>query len=419
MLAFGEIKPQLLILLIYPVGIICSRTLGIYANNNPYYYLFLFFISHFIALIPLLIIKIRNKKESVNNVEIQTSLNDTPNEQKNSINIFNEIKEKEENENKIRNKQKIIKSLIIGIFYFSTYAFFYYSNYIITTKFYGNISMITEVIYFSIFNWLILKKKSFAHHYFSMILISIGIIGLFILIVITSIKDDGLTWEWWKDFFLPTILNLVVYCPFCFFLVLTKYYMEKYFLSAYELIVILGIFCLTLLLIFEPITFFIPCKIEIMCYEGHFAGIISGFKKIIGYKDVLYSLGIIIGLFMTSLGLWLTVEYVSPAHFLTTDSIITFGLNILLDIYLKDGNLLLNNPLFYILSFITILGCLIYNEIIKITICKLDFNTRASIIYRQTIELKNDDNNSESSYNQKKDDDIDENVINDNIEEDN
>ena len=124
MIEFGKVKPQLLILLIYPVGILFARIITIYFESNPLYYLFLFFISHFIALIPLLIIKIRNKKESVNNVEIQTSLNDTPNEQKNSINIFNEIKEKEENENKIRNKQKIIKSLIIGIFYFSTYVFF-------------------------------------------------------------------------------------------------------------------------------------------------------------------------------------------------------------------------------------------------------------------------------------------------------
>jgi len=136
-------------------------------------------------------------------------------------------------------------------------------------------------------------------------------------------------------------------------------------------------------------------------------------------NGILASLGIFISLFLTSLGLWLTVDYLSPAHFLTTDSIITFGLNILLDIYSEGENLLMNNPLFYVLSFITILGCLIYNEIIKITICKLDFNTRASIIYRQSIELKNDDNNSESSYNQKKDDDLDLNVINDNIEEEN
>ena len=86
-----------------------------------------------------------------------------------------------------------------------------------------------------------------------------------------------------------------------------------------------------------------------MCYEGHFAGTISGFKLLASSKAIIvYSIGTIF-LFMTCFGLWLTVKYLSPSHFLTSDSIITFGLNILLDCY-NPYFILMNNPLFYIFS---------------------------------------------------------------------
>ena len=61
MIEFGQVKPQLLMLLIYPVGIILARLITMYYIANPLFYLFLFFISHFLALIPLMIYKIREK----------------------------------------------------------------------------------------------------------------------------------------------------------------------------------------------------------------------------------------------------------------------------------------------------------------------------------------------------------------------
>ena len=93
----------------------------------------------------------------------------------------------------------------------------------------------------------------------------------------------------------PTILNFIVYFFFCFYLIKSKSYIDKYFISPYEIIIFLGIFCLILLLIFEPITFFIQCDNPVMCYEGHFAGIISGFckDKIKEYSDAWIVLKVI------------------------------------------------------------------------------------------------------------------------------
>ena len=390
MIEFGQANPHLLILLIYPIGIILARLITIYYQSNPLYYLFLFFISHFLALIPLLIYKIR-KNISKNRKKIQEELSNMDNsnnniERKSSEEIVNQLQELKQKIESGKKRDKILLYFLIAFLYFSTYIFFYYFNYITTTNFYGNISMVTEVLYFSFFNWLILGNKIYSHHFLSMILITISIVSIYILLIINFIKNNE-NWEAWRDFIFPTILNTIVYCPFCYYIIKSKYFIEKYFISPYELIIYLGIFCTGLLIIFEPISFYIPCENEIICYEGHFAGIISGFKQSYGLSGLLYCLGLSVSLFLTTLGLWLTIKNLSPCHFLTSDSIITVELNILIDCY-NPKMILMNNPLFYIFSVITIFSCLIYNEIIILKICKLNYNTKKEIIKRQSRDFK-------------------------------
>ena len=88
---------------------------------------------------------------------------------------------------------------------------------------------------------------------------------------------------------------------------------------------------------------------------------------------------------MTAFGLWLTVSYLSPAHFLTSDSIIALELNVMVDCY-NPSMVLVNNPLFYILSIINIFACLIYNEIFILKVFNLNYNTRKEILKRQKVE---------------------------------
>ena len=395
MIEIGELKPQLLILLIYPVGIFCARLITQYFISNPLFYLFLFFISHFLSLIPLLIYKInksiakkqKNLQENFNNnKERNDTLNDSG-EMKNQLEILKEKIKKEKKRN------SILIFFLISFLYFSTYVFFYYFNYIVITNYYGNISIVTEVLYFSLFNRFIFGNKVYSHHFFSMILITISIMALYILVMIKKINEG---WDVRNDFLYPTILNFIVYCPFCYFLVKGKSYIEKYFISTYQLILYLGIFCLILLFLLEPISYYISCndnnnKNPYLCFDGHLAGIISGFRKLSDIYDILFCFGLIIFLFMTTLGLWLTVKMLSPGHFLTSDSIITLELNMLVDGYSDNNNneyLFIDNPLFYIFSFITIFACLIYNEILIINICNLNYNTRKEIIERQTHDYK-------------------------------
>ena len=374
LIELGEANLQLLILLIYPVGIIAGRIISYHYPKNPYYYLFMFFISHYLVFFIKLIYTIKEKLSGNKYGEIK---------EEDEAHTNSELFEFQIEKDKIDRKQKIIRIIFIGILYFISYCFFYYFNFIATTSFYGNISMITEMLYFTLFDRIILGNKIYSHHLLSIIIISLSIVGLFIILMINFIKNNE--WDIWRDILYPTFLNIIFYFIFCYHLVKAKVYVEKYFISPYELMIYFGSIGLILLLIFEPITFYISCDIPVMCYEGHFAGIISGFKQSANLTGIFIFIFGIFCLFLTAFGLWLTVKYLSPSHFLTTDSIITFGLNIMLDCYI--GNfLLLKNPLFYLLSLLTFFGCLIYNEIIILKIFSLNYNTRIEILKRQNKE---------------------------------
>ena len=384
----GQFHYQLLILLIYPIGIILARILY-RTYNNPYFSLFCFFISHYLVLIIKLIYIIKNCFLPKENEEIISIIKETPTTRieklrNRSTEETAELETLESEKEENSKKNKILGIIFISVLYFLCYTFFYYANLIIASNFYGNVSMIMEIIYFSLFNKIILGNKIYSHHFISMIIIFICILGLYILIIVKYTENND--WEFWRDVFLPIILNLLAYFIYCYHLALAKFYIEKYFISLYELLFYLGSLGLIILIVFEPFTFLIPCDKETMCIDGHLSGIISGFNMFSNFKEgFLVTFGMIIFLFMTAFGLWLTVIYLSPSHFLTSDSIITFGLNVMIDGY-SENFVLLNNPLFYILSIINIFACLIYNEIIIIKACNLHYNTRKEILKRQNKE---------------------------------
>ena len=57
----GQINFRLLILLLYPIGILPPRIITNYYPSNPYFYLFIFFISHYMVLLIKLIYRIKEK----------------------------------------------------------------------------------------------------------------------------------------------------------------------------------------------------------------------------------------------------------------------------------------------------------------------------------------------------------------------
>ena len=209
----GEIKINLLILLIYPVGIIPARISTNYYSNNPYFYLFLFFLSHYLALIIKLIYKIKERILTKDNAIKEDLFEEDKSteelKRQRLIEINNELNKLKLEKDKHAKINKIIRIIFIGILYFISYVFFYYYNFIVDTKFYGNISMITEILYFSLFNKIILGNNVYSHHLLSMIIITISILGLYILLIFNFIQNND--WDIWRDIFFPSILNRKIF----------------------------------------------------------------------------------------------------------------------------------------------------------------------------------------------------------------
>ena len=142
-----EIKLKLIILLVYPVGIITTRIIQKYFENNPYFYLFLFYISHYLALFILLFykmkLKFQNKKVKSTKTDDLSKKDELIKTNESFAIMAGQSIDLIVNENKYFVGYKLlVRLLFIGILYFISYGIFYYSSFIIDTAFDGSISII-------------------------------------------------------------------------------------------------------------------------------------------------------------------------------------------------------------------------------------------------------------------------------------
>ena len=96
------------------------------------------------------------------------------------------------------------------------------------------------LFFIPLFSKFILKEKIYRHQYFSLLISLIGLIFLIIPIYI------GL--EFWK-YIEPNILNFILGTNLSLFLVITKYVVEKYYISPLKISLITGIITIIINLI--------------------------------------------------------------------------------------------------------------------------------------------------------------------------
>ena len=187
---WGELRAELLILLIYNIGIFFAKILINYdKEKNPLYYLFIKSISHFFVIIPLIpILNYKRKTTQTTSKEVENNNNQYLSNifENNRINAVTEVQEEINKNKKVLHYYQI---LLISFLYFATYAFFYYYyNYKADTSFYGTFTIVSEIFYFSLFDVFILKTNISKHHYFGMFLITVSISILYIIISIKQSK---------------------------------------------------------------------------------------------------------------------------------------------------------------------------------------------------------------------------------------
>jgi hypothetical protein len=294
-----------------------------------------------LAIFPIIIIAIRSrnlkKAEAVESNQTITSQNQ---------NALNEII------NKNRNK-KIFKvfrlQLIISIFDFVgkyanvTYSIIITKTFIYFKKIDLNTMYTINMIATCLLCVLILHSPIYRHHYFSLVINILFLIGLTIYDQIQILKKDD-----WNILFYYNIMKVIA----------------EIFYSCEDVIS-------KILLSFYSIFIFV----EIPDEKGNNSIVFTRFWKIYENKiDLLYVFGLGASNFLYNVNIFLLIDKFSPAHFTIGTCIEKLGS---LLISTKDGISKIGDFCFkLVLCLLLIIVCAVYNEIIVLNFCGLQKYTK-------------------------------------------
>ena len=142
----------------------------------------------------------------------------------------------------------------------------------------------------------------------------------------------------------------------------------------------LGIISVIIIFIYDLIAFIIKGD-----KESDISGVIFGFKKNFKLLNILFILLDIILCFFWNAGIWLTLYYLTPCHFIISESLSEY-FYYTID-YILHGNYRIRDVIIH--AFIYIINTfffLVFDEIIILKCCELDKYTNKMIIERESID---------------------------------
>ena len=389
MLIEFSFDPKLLYILIFPLFREIEKIFEklFYIRINKLFNLFRVFLSNEFAFIFLLIFKFMNKSTKKENIIDENEKNDEPNS---AILVDIEI-----NSAKKKNKIKsIIFLFLLSALIFGSYIFNYFTRKENIRQCRNSIGLIYEILILYILSLLILKEKYYKHHYISIAPVCVSLIVLFI--------------KYLKQFDNPeySIYNvfwyyLVYYVLYCSFDVLLKKYFLVYFYSIYFVLLIIGAFVCIPLLIYDIVAYFVN--------KDASGIIIALIDNINSFTRFLLFLVDLIFTFIQNLGLFWTIYYFTPFHLIICEFIselIFYYIQLIQFKVYGNANFQFlyetnNIIIFSVIFFINILCSFIFNEIIILKFCKLEYYTKKYIKDRaqndvDSLFVKNDSIKSEN-----------------------
>ena len=291
--------------------------------------------------------------------------------------VKNQIEvEKEKLDKKKTRNQYLFLSLLVFIFLIpvllDVYISFEDSLNIGTSS---SVSLFFYIFFFILLSVLILGDKLYTHQIFSIIIIVISIVTI---TIIFFIKEDLSL-----NILTNIVIIIIVTCLFALFNILQKKYYNIYMDSPYHFMFIIGLFAMSLILLYEIFT------VIIFGIDRSFNGIFYQFGKNFEKYNGLYILifiGDVLSDFLLVAGIQLTIYYFTPCHFIISEStsqiISTFVNDTIEDFPVYE------KVIIYFLFIIIFFATLIYNEVLIIKICSLNENTKKYIALREANELE-------------------------------
>ena len=366
---FSFTSYKIIFIFLFPIfGVIYNRIRDKNAiYKNEYFYIQLYFISYLFSFIPLLIYMIIYRKNKDKNNENL----DTP--QKNEESNFNQNIIQQEIEK--RKKYHILIGLFIIIFLCSAAVAFRHFD------FEGNsdkktIGLVYKIPILFFLSHFVLKDRFYKHHYITIVINIMTLLTKYLLGVIQANAQKYIKTHIW--------LYLLFALSHALLLVAGKYFMEKYDKTPYVLMATIGVINSFIFISIATIKYFITSESEIF----------SGFNNyIVSIPTFLLFMADIISQFIYNLGAWITVFYFSPLHTIISENAIEIYYNIYdfksNKAYWEESGYKWNTWVIPSVLVINLIFSLIFNEIIILKCCKLDFYTRKKIEEREKKDSGN------------------------------
>ena len=266
-------------------------------------------------------------------------------------------------------KEKLLWIFLVSIIDYIAYLFssIYWldnENYVDTLQ--------TNIIFMSIFAYLILKLKLHKHHYLCISVIIIRSIAYTIIFNVYK-KDPSK-----KNDIVPYIVSFVTEIVFSLTYVMSKYFMLIKYIHPFEIMFFEGIFEL----FFSIMTLIISSRIGKLDNISHF---LDKFK----YMEVFRLISWIIVNFIYHAILFKVIDIFSPFYIHISILISEF-----LSFFFKLDGLSIGQLIFYIISFIVCpFMILVFLEIIELNFCGLSEMTAKNIELRALLDSAINDEN--------------------------
>ena len=381
----SECNIKLLIPLIFPIfKRIQDLTKKLYIkedyDDHTLFKTFRYYFAYLLAFIPLIIVYIRTKKEGQDLlIEKKEENNEKLESKVNLKNSESSIIENEIIEPKIVNTQKtrINNYLFLGGLCLMALACYYYRYFfekLASRKIKQSMGIFFNIAGYILFSYLILNQKLYLHSYVSMGIIAVLLIILFIISYFYI--DDKMDILKSSIYYLDYILLFVLYD------ILKKKYMIMFLNTPYFMMVVIGIFCSVFVLIYDLIAFIVDKDKE---------EVAKGFQKNIDGVGAAFAfiLDLIIQ-FIWNLGIWITIYYLTPCHYFISAYISEYIYYIKSIRESKEDPFYSTNNIviFSVFAFVIFCCCLIFNEVVILNFCNLDYNTKKRIQQRQRDESR-------------------------------
>ena len=348
-------------------------------EENQLFKTFRYFSSYLFSFIFLIIIYVRTrgrKKEKeidnlLKNIDQTLSL-DLTQTSKSFSNQIDELTNRNEKKKKLKSFLFLILLCAIGFFcYFYRYLF-EKDEYLMAKQ---SIGILFNIAGYIILSYFILKQKLYRHSY-----VSSGIIA-FILLILSIISilyiDDTYT-------IFESLLYYFFYSfSFVTYDILKKKYMNIFFNTPYFMMLVIGITNAILVLIYDLILYLVDKSNESIL-KGFLNNITSIGDFFIFFLDLIIQFG-------WNLGIWMTIYYLTPCHYFISEYISEY-IYYLENAFKKDKKDFyspINITIFSISYFINFCCCLIFNEVVILNFCGMDYNTKKRIKERTKIDIRN------------------------------